>query len=98
MKIHTEIVKDDKDERTYQVEVVVPKTDQPIVPGEVTNRDTTEALEFFETQIMEHDWVEEMGEEEKIEVLRQYSLYWFLKHVLQAEYYPLPKTTQEKPN
>ena len=40
---------------------------------------------------MNHEWVDEMGYEEKIEVLRQYSLYWFLKNVVQIDMFPLPE-------
>ena len=90
MKIHSDIKKDDKNLRTYKVEVEIPKTNTPIVPGEPANRNIADALNYFENVIMEHKWIDEMGYEEKIEVLRQYSLYWFLRNILQVDYYPLP--------
>ena len=91
MKIHTEITKDQEEERTYQLQIVLPKTDVPRVPGDQSNTDVGEALKYFEDVILNHDWTEEMGYEEKVEVLRQYSLYWFLKNILQVNLYPLPK-------
>lgn len=91
MKIHCEVKKDEKKERIYGIEVSVPKSSQPIVPGEDANKDVGQVLNYFENVIMNHEWVEEMGYEEKIEVLRQYSLYWFLKNIVQIDVFPLPE-------
>jgi len=91
MKIHTEIKKDGKNERIYEIEVVIPKTDKPIIPGEASSKKVADILNYFEKVIMDHDWIEDMGYDEKIEVLRQYSLYWFLSNILQLDLYPLPK-------
>jgi len=95
VKIHTEIKKDGREQRVYQVEVVIPKTDKPIIPGEASNKKVADILNYFEKVIMDHEWTEEMGYDEKIEVLRQYSLYWFLKNILQLDLYPLPKNSNK---
>ncbi|NLO88916.1 MAG: hypothetical protein GX088_01050 [Clostridia bacterium] len=97
MKIHTEIKKDGKNERVYEVEVVIPKTNKPVIPGEESNKKVADILNYFEKVIMDHDWIEDMGYDEKIEVLRQYSLYWFLSNILQLDLYPLPKEGGSKP-
>lgn len=91
MKIHCEIKKDEQKERIYDIEVSIPKSNQPIVPGEAANQNVGDVLNYFENVIMNHEWVDEMGYEEKIEVLRQYSLYWFLKNVVQIDMFPLPE-------
>ncbi|NLK01054.1 MAG: hypothetical protein GX318_07445 [Clostridia bacterium] len=91
MKIHTEIKKEESNQRTYEIEVKVPKTDKPVIPGEDSNKNVGDVLNYFENIIMDNQWSGDMGYEEKIEVLRQYSLYWFLKNILQVDIYPLPK-------
>ncbi|HHX94461.1 MAG TPA: hypothetical protein GX691_01370 [Clostridia bacterium] len=91
MQIHCDIKKDEKKERTYKIEVTIPKSSTPMVPGEAANQDVGDVLNYFENVIMNHDWVEDMGYEEKIEVLRQYCLYWFLKNIVQLDTYPLPE-------
>lgn len=91
MNIHTEIKKDEKKERTYQIEVSIPKSSTPMVPGEAANQDVGVVMKYFEDVILSHNWIEDMGNEEKIEVLRQYALYWFLDNVVQLDMYPLPE-------
>lgn len=91
MNIHTDIKKDGQKERTYQIEVTVPKTSTPIVVGEAANQKVGEVMKYLENVILNHEWIEEVGYEEKIEVLRQYSLYWFLNNIVQVDMYPLPE-------
>lgn len=97
MNIHTDIKKDEKKERIYQIEVSIPKSSTPIVPGEAPNQDVGVVLKYFEEIILNHKWIEDMGYEEKIEVLRQYSLYWFLNNVVQVDTYPLPEDSVQPP-
>lgn len=91
MKIHCDIKKDEKKERIYLIEVGIPKSSKSIVPGEASNQNVGEVLKYFENVIMNHEWREDMGYEEKIEVLRQYCLYWFLNNIVQIDTYPLPE-------
>lgn len=91
MKIHTDIKKDEKKERTYQIQVTLPKTSTPMVPGEAANQKVADVLKYLENVILNHDWMEDIGYEEKIEVLRQYALYWFLNNIVQTDLYPLPE-------
>lgn len=95
MKIHCQVKRDEKKERIYDIEVSIPKTNQPIVPGEEANKDVADVLKYLEHVIMNHEWIEEMGYEEKIEVLRQYALYWFLRNIVQIDLFPLPEDAPE---
>lgn len=91
MNIHTDIKKDGPKERTYQIQVTIPKTSTPMMPGEAANQKVGDVMKYLENVILNHEWMEEVGYEEKIEVLRQYSLYWFLNNIVQIEMYPLPE-------
>ena len=98
MKINSEIKKDEQKERTYQIEVTVPKSSTPVVPDEPANHKVTEVLKYFENVILSHEWVDTMGEEEKSEVLNQYCLYWFLNNIVALDMYPLPEEGVEPPS
>ncbi len=91
MNIHCEIKKDEQKARIYQIEVNIPKSSTPMVPGEAANQDVGVVMKYFEDVILGHEWTKDMGYEEKIEVLRQYALYWFLDNVVQIDKYPLPE-------